>query len=225
PDPDPTPTPSGVYDTFDGSGGLDPAKWDTYNAADPSRLEITQNGGRYYADLKGDADPQQTLWYNGNEGRMDYQTFTGDFEFIVRNIGLDSFSGSSWEYQLCGLSVWQSPLNYEFAVIGNRGETYSTLEYKITNAGSSTQNDIGANSFPTGKGDLRVVRSGSNVDFYYKQPSASSWTLIDHDSLFANRINFGTGAVRVGLITYGFSYPDPFICTADQVEIPTGTPT
>lgn len=218
-----------AYDSFDGSGALDTNLWDTYEGQDTSGLlTISQTGGRYTgAHSSGDA--ADTEWFNGDEGRLDYVTFTGDFEFIARGIGLAaSPTPDEGDFQFCGILVRLSAGNWEFAVAGNRASNDgNTIEYKTTQSSSSTQNDIGQDAIWNYKADLRVVRSGSDVDFYYQDPSntTDSWTLLDHDGLGAGRVNFGTGAVQVGLITYGFATVAAFTGECDQVEIPTGTPT
>lgn len=189
--------------------------WQIYN--DTSRLDVTWTAGSYYAVLSGDPNPQQTLWYNGNEGRMDFLELNGDFSVTVRNVGLDYRTGGQWEYQFCGVIVWDSPGNYEFAVAGKRGQTDNTIEYKITRNSSSRQADIGS-VLPTGKADIRVSRVGSVVTFEWSQPGAESWTTLPHNNLYAQRVPFG-GSVRVGLITYGYSWPDEFAGSADSVEV------
>lgn len=190
--------------------------WRVYNPT--PRLDVTWTDGSYYAVLTGDPSPQQTLWYNASEGQMDYLELSGDFTVTVRNVGIDYRTGGQWEYQFCGLNVWASPGNYEFAVVGKRGQTDNTIEYKVTNNSSSRQGDIGANRLPTYKADLRVTRSGSSVVFEWSQPGAESWQALPHDSLYAQRVSF-PDVVRVGLITYGYSWPDEFACSADSVEV------
>lgn len=217
--------PNDIHDTFDGSGSLDSALWNTYNPSEPA-ITVTRTGGHYNGAVTG-AGQSDTTWFDGDEGQLHYQTFTGDFEVIYRNIGILSGSDPGTEFQFVCLVVWLSANNWEFAGAGNRGSVATnTIEYKSTVASSSAQNDIGTDAITNDKCDMRVTRVGSTVNFYYQQPGTSpdSWTLLPHSSL-SHRVSFGTGAVRVGIATYGFSFPTDFVGTCDQVEIPVGTPT
>lgn len=219
-----TPVESTVYDSFTGAGAIDSNKWNTYQAAEPA-ISVAQANNRYEGTVSG-AGATDTTWFQGDEGRMDYVTFNGDFDFIARNIGLRSGSTVN-EFQFCGIIGWLSANNWEFAVAGNRGTIASnTCEYKVTITSTSNQNDIGNNAITNDRCDLRVTRSGSTVTFYYQQAGTSpdSWTSFDHDGLAGGRVSFGTGDMRVGLITYGYDTPVDFVGSCDQVEIPSGTP-
>lgn len=222
--PQPAPPPE-AYDTFDGSGSLDSEKWNVYNPSEPA-ISVAQANGRYEGTVTS-AGETDTTWFNSDEGQMHYVTFTGDFEMIARNIGLRSGSDPGTEYQFCGLGGWLSATNSEFAVCGNRGtDATNTIEYKVTISGSSNQDDLGTNAITNDRCDLRITRVGSTVTFYFQQTGTSpdSWTSIDHDGLPGSRVSFGTGAMRVGIITYGFSFPTDFVGSCDQIEIPVGTP-
>lgn len=210
---------STLHDSFNGTGGLDPAKWDTFQ---PSAVSIIQSGGRYVASIPaGNADG--TTWFNGSEGRLDYQTFTGDFEVIARNIGIEGSINPN-DFQFCGLCVRASAGNYEFNVVGERGTDGSnTLEYKSTVGFSSTQNDLVDNTAVNHKLDLRVTRQGSTVRFWYQDPTntTDNWLETPMSNL-SQRTSFGTGAVQVGILTYGFAFVDAFQGVCDQYEIVSG---
>jgi hypothetical protein len=190
----------------------------TYQASDVS---VTQVGSTYTASIPG-GDAAASTWFNTDEGRLDYVTFTGDFDVVATNIGLAS-GATVDDFQFCGLAVWLSSQNYEFAVAGNRGATTSTVEYKSTLAGSSVQNDTGASSITSHRCDLRVERSGSTVTFYRRAVGGSTWTTIPHSGL-SHRVSFGTGAVRVGILTYGFAFVAAFTSECISVVATTGTP-
>ena len=216
---------SGLYDSFNGSGDLDSNKWNVYDPDSETALSVSQNDGQYQGVVTG-AGNTDTTWFDTDEGVLHYVTMTGDFEMIARNIGILSGSDPGTEFQFAGLMVWLSAGNYEFTVVGNRGtDATNTHENKATVSSSSAQNDEGTNSAWSDRSDLRVTRVGSTVTFYRQQPGTSpdSWATNDHASL-SQRVSFGTGAVRVGLITYGFSFPTNFTSACDQVEIPVGSP-
>lgn len=193
----------------------------TYQAADlPS---ATETDGVYSASI-GAGLHDETTWYNADEGRLDYVTLTGDFDIRAHNIGLTS-GATPGDYQFCGLLVWLSSGNWEFAVAGNRAATTSTIEYKSTLSNSSTQNDIGTNAITNHMCDLRAVRTGSTVSFYYRQvgEGEGDWLLLPHASL-SHRVAFGAGAVRVGIITYSFSGVAAFTSSCDSVQVAEGSP-
>lgn len=223
----------GPYDTFDGSGALDAAKWDTYDAdSDTSaELTITQLSGRYNAAISsGNVD--DTLWFNTSQGRHDYVTISGDFDFIARSIGLAATpTPDENDFQFCGVMVWLADHEYEFAVVGNRSNPGNTVECKITDdagGGDSEVEDLGQDYASSYKMDIRVTRVGSTVRWYVQDPGTSpdSWTEITStfDGMTKARTSFSTGSVRIGLITYGQGSVAAFTGHCDQVEIPTGTP-
>ena len=189
----------------------------TYNSG---AVSVTEVSGTYTASIPG-GDSAATTWFNTTEGRLDYLEFTGNFEVIASNIGLTS-GATADDFQFCGLAVWLSTLNYEFAVAGNRGATTSTVEYKSTLAGSSVQNDTGTDSIVSHRCDLRVRRSGSTVTFDRRDVGGSTWTSIPISSL-SHRVSFGTGAVRVGIITYGFAFVAAFDSACDSVTVVSGS--
>lgn len=191
----------------------------TYQAADVS---VTQSGSTYTASI-GAGDASGTTWFTTSEGRLDYVTFTGDFDVTASNIGLTSGATVN-DFQFCGLAVWLSSLNYEFAVAGNRGtDATSTIEYKSTLAGSSQQDDTLTDSITNHICDIRVARVSSTVTFYYREVGDTSWITIPHSSL-AHRVSFSTGAVRVGIVTYGFGTVVAFTSSCDSVVATVGTP-
>lgn len=215
--------PSDIYDTFDGSGALDSAKWTSYEDGDTSgELTITQSGGQYNA-AHASSSNAATTWFDAEEGRMDYVEFTGDFDFICRNVGIGT-TGTASDYQFCGPIVWLSSDNYEFSVIGMRGGSSVVNERKSTAASNSTVSEHSGAQISGGFADIRVTRAGSTVSWYWQTPGTSpdSWTDITSSFASLGRVAFGTNTVRVGLVTYGFLAIAAFTGTCDQVEIPVG---
>lgn len=207
-----------------GDGNLIPLMLDGSHSYDAAAVSVSLTGSNeYLASIPG-GNANGTLWWVGDEGRMDYVTVSGDFDIRALNVGLKSGSDAN-DFQFCGLICWVSALNYEFGVAGNRGGTGNTIEYKSTLAGSSNQGDIGANAITGGQCDLRVVRSGSTVTFYWRQVGASegSWTALPHSGF--SRPSYGTGPVRVGLVTYGYLDVVAFTGGCQRVEAVSGSPT
>tara|TARA_R100001143_G_scaffold28420_2_gene28086 strand:+ start:2706 stop:3470 length:765 start_codon:yes stop_codon:yes gene_type:complete len=227
------PVTSTVYDTFDGSGALNSSLWDTYDAdSDTSEeLTVTQTGGSYNGAI-GSVDSSDTLWFNTSQGRHDYVTMSGDFDFIARNIGLAASPiPEENDFQFCGIMVWIADHTYEFVVVGNRSNPGNTVEVKITEntaGGDSDADDLGQDYASNYRMDIRVVRSGSTVTWYVQAPGTTpdSWTDLtsNFNALSLSRTSFGTGSVRIGMVTYGQGNVDAFTGVVDQIEIPTGTP-
>ena len=214
---------SQVYDNFNGSGAIDSSKWQIYNESiSTSYLEITQSGGYFYADWKGDAVSQTTLWFNGDEGQLYYFEFNDDCQLVFEGIRLLSGSSAS-EYQFIGPCAHNAALDYMFAVAGNRGGTGNTIEYKVKHDGTSnsSQNDTGSNTW-TGSVDIRVTVVSGVVTFEYW--NGSSWIDIPHQNLSGGKVDM-SGTFKIGLICYGFdAYADPFVGACSQVKIISGTP-
>ena len=213
---------STIYDTFDGSGGIDSNLWDTLNASD---ISVTQSGGRYVGDVAAGSG-NDSLWFHASEGRLDYVTITGDFDFISR--GHQILTGNdAGDVQFSGVIVRLSSGNWEFIVAGNRTTAATnTIELKSTTSGTSNVDDLGDDVVLSGIYDLRARRVGSAVDFFYQDNAESpdNWTMVDHDGLPGARVSFGTGAVQIGITTYGQNLGPTFTCGIDQVEIPVGVP-
>jgi hypothetical protein len=204
-----------------GGGNLIPTMLDgshTYNVGDVSVTEVSET---YTASIPS-GDASGTTWFTSSEGRLDYVEFTGDFDVVASNVGLVTGATTN-EFQFCGLAVWLSAQNYEFAVAGNRGsDATNTVEYKSTLSGSSQQDDTGTNSITSHRCDFRVQRVGSTVVFYYRRVGDETWITVPHSSLF-HRVTFGTSTVRVGLLTYGFSTVTAFTSSCDSVVATIGT--
>lgn len=202
------------------SSNLIPTMLDGSHTYQSSAVSVTEVSETYTASVPG-GDASGTTWFTTSEGRLDYVTFTGDFDVVASNVGLSS-GATATEFQFCGLAVWLSAQNYEFSVAGNRGDNSSTVEYKSTLAGSSSQNDTGDGSITGHRCDLRAARVGSTVTFYYREVGDTSWLTIPHSSL-SHRVSFGTGAVRVGLVTYGFNFVTAFTSACDSVVATIGS--
>lgn len=217
-------------DTFGGSGSL--TGYTTYlgndsgGDLDDADIEVTQTSGRYRAHLK-DNSSNQTLWFNSSQGRADGILISGDFEAIAYNIGIGTVAdsqaaptGSSSTILFCGLNVHsstQSAQNYAHLVAGHRnGDATYTVEGKNTISGSSSVNDIGDDAAPDCRVDMRVVRSGSTLSWYYRLPGDSTWISY---TMPGSQFTL-TSSVYVNLITYAQNSTGvPFVGTCDRFVI------
>ncbi len=219
-----------LVDSFDGAGDL--IGYTTNNASALPNVEMVD--GRYRAELI-DNSTNQTLHFNEEQGRLDAKLVSFPFEFIARNIGIGTLDDSqvapahSGEpYNFAGVQVHVLDLNdpnSAHVVVGHRGATGFTIEGKNTLNGSSSVNDIGANTVPAGRADIRIVgNEDQTITVYWQLPKsdeqADDWTLYnDSGNLPGTAPTFGE-EVYVGLITYAFYTTGvPFVGTCDQVEI------
>ena len=112
-------------------------------------------------------------------------------------------------------------------VVGHRGPHPFTIEGKNTVSGSSSVNDIGENTVPSAKADLRIVGNADHtLTVYWQQPNPNPGSLADNWKLYNNTGKLpGTAPaygdeVYVGLITYAYdSVSVPLIGKADSFDI------
>lgn len=223
---------TGFIDSFDGSGSL--VDYTTNNAS--ALPNVQQVDGRYRAELTDNAN-NQTLHFNEDQGRLDAKLVSFPFEFIARNIGIGTLEDSQTApahsgepYNFAGVQVHVLDLddpNSAHVVVGHRGPTGFTIEGKNTLNGSSSVNDIGANTVPEGRADIRIVgNEDRTISVYWQLPNldaenvSDEWTLYNGSGdLPGNAPTFGSD-VYVGLITYAFYTTGvPFVGTCDQIEI------
>lgn len=219
-------------DSFDGTGDL--VDYTTNNAS--ALPNVARLSGRYHAELLDNTD-NVTLHFNQDQGRLDAKRVEFPFEFIARNIGIGTTSDSQVApahqndpYNFCGVQVHVLDLsspNSSHVVVGHRGPTGFTIEGKNTPNGSSAVNDIGANTVPDGRADIRIVgNEDRTLTVYWQTPNLDAENQADNWQLYNGTGNLpGTAPtyeseVYVGLITYAFFTTGvPFVGTCDQIEI------
>lgn len=210
-------------DDFNGSGDLAP-HWSQYQES--ALPDIGQVDGRYRANLT-DNSIDQTLWFNTNEGRGDYFTKTGPFDFIATNIGIGTQADSQapvpttgTPFVFAGINIWDSEDNSAHIVVGHRGGKSFTVENKGTINGVSTVTDEDFNATNgVNRVDLRVQKFANNVcEISFRPPNSNdSWTLANGDGTFPSPPTFGN-TVRVQLITYASGTAQvPFVGTCDKI--------
>ncbi len=231
PDTDDDQDTSGIFiDSFDGSGSLEDYITNNANALP----KVEQVSGRYRAELVDNTD-NITLHFNEQQGRLDAKRVSFPFEFIARNIGIGTLDDSQVApahqndaYNFCGVQVHVLDLNSansSHVVVGHRGPTGFTIEGKNTLEGSSSVNDIGANTVPDGRADIRIVgNEDRTITVYWQTPNDGSqndnWTLYNDTGNLPGTAPIYDNEVYVGLITYAFYTTGvPFVGTCDQVEI------
>lgn len=224
--------PSVFLDDFNGDGAL--VDYVTNNAS--SLPQVTQSENRYHA-LLTDNSNNITLHFHEDQGRLDAKLLEFPFEFIARNIGIgiveDSQiapSSDNSPFIFSGVQVHVedfNSINSSHVVVGHRGSAGFTIEGKNTMDGNSSVNDIGENSVPSGRADIRIVGNEDNsLTVYWQIPNLNyqtdpdSWTLYrDTGNLPGAPPTYGD-SVYVGLITYAYgSKGVPFVGTSDAIQI------
>ncbi|SNS72759.1 hypothetical protein SAMN05421640_1011 [Ekhidna lutea] len=233
PDDDPIDTNDDTFiDTFDGSGDL--IDYTTNNAS--ALPNVQRFEGRYKAELTENSQ-NQTLHFNEEQGRLDAKRVSFPFEFIARNIGIGTLTDSQIapahegeQYNFAGVQVHVLELsdpNSAHVVVGHRGNTGFTIEGKNTLNGSSSVNDIGANTVSEGRADIRIVgNEDRTITVSWQTPNLNlanqqdEWILYNGTGNMPGEAPTFGSEVYVGLITYAF-YTEgvPFVGTCDQIEI------
>ncbi len=216
--------------SFDGDGPLE--GFITNNAGALPNVERVN--GRYRAELTNN-DDNITLHFNEDQGRLDAVLLAFPFEFIARNIGIGQIDDSQTSpphqdnaYNFSGVQVHTLDLsspNSSHVVVGHRGPTGFTIEGKNTPNGVSSVNDIGANTVPDGRADIRIVgNEDRTLTIYWQTPNLSgqsdNWTLYNGTGMLPGTAPSYENQVYVGLITYAFFTTGvPFVGTCDEIEV------
>ncbi len=145
---------------------------------------------------------------------MDYRTLTGDFQVTAYGVRVTVDSPRRYEYALCGLGVYAGDGNYELSVAGYRDMQVNTIETKATLNYRSRARDTGSQTY-TESVDMRVRREGGGPLLFEYSLGNEEWRPLIYDM---PRVGFDD-EVRVGVMSYGFSYPRPFTCTIEAVVV------
>ncbi len=224
-----TPT---VTDDFAGDGPLL-----GYVTNNPEALpEVARVAGRYHANLT-DNTGNVTLHFNQDQGRLDAKRVTFPFDYVARNIGIGTQADAQTApapqgspFVFAGVQVHVLDLesrNSSHVVVGHRGSTHYTVEGKNTVDGNSSVNDVGANTAPDGRADIRIVGNPDRtLTVYWQVPNLDptntpdQWTLYRGDGTLPGPAPAYGDEVYVGLITYAYqSNGLPFVGTCDEVEL------
>lgn len=221
-----------VTDSFDINGKLE-----NYVTNNESSLpNVASVSGRYKAILDNNAN-NITLHFHNDQGRIDAKLVEFPFEFIARNIGIGTVNNSQMAplannspYLFSGVQVHAkdfNSINSSHVVVGHRGSASYTIEGKNTVNGQSSVNDIGKNTVPDGRADIRIVgNEDRTIVVYWQTPNLDyestddSWTLYRDTGDLPGVAPAYDSEVYIGLITYAFGQEGvPFVGTCDAIQI------
>ncbi len=234
--PDDTPSDDNQEDYFVDSFDTDGALIDYVTNNESALPNVSSVAGRYKAVLDDNTN-NITLHFHEDQGRIDAKLVTFPFEFIARNIGIGTLDDSQVApspngnpYLFSGVQVHHkdfNSINSTHVVVGHRGGAEFTIEGKNTVNGSSSVNDIGANTAPDGRADIRIVGTAEReLIVYWQTPNLDYTTTGDNWNLYRDTGDL-LGAtptyddeVYVGLITYAYGQTGvPFVGTCDAIQI------
>ena len=223
--------PADLNDSFDGSGPLI-----GYTINNELALpDIARVDGRYRANLVDNTN-DITLHFNDAQGRLDAKLVAFPFDIVVRNIGIGTDADSQTAppptndpYNFAGVQVHVTDLesrNSSHVVVGHRGPTHFTVEGKNTRDGTSSVDDVGADTVPAGRADIRVVGNADRtLTIYWQEPNPDpggnpdQWTPYNGTGTLPGAAPDYGDTVYVGLITYAYGQEGvPFVGTCDAIE-------
>jgi len=198
-------------DTFDGVA-LDPS-WSVLN---PALVTIDVSGGAL--TIEPTMSGAGTTWFDDSEGPLVYKAVTGDFD--VRTVLATDDPGSPGDppptqYRLAGLlardpASTPGALNWVHVALGSGATAQGVCyEYKSTDDSVSTWMTIPTAS---ASGELRLVRTGSIFDLYWRPDAISIWTLIqsfDRPDMPAT--------LDVGMMIYSTESPPAIRAAFDEI--------
>lgn len=228
-----------IDDDFAGTGSLQ--NYTTHNSA--AVASVGRVSGRYVAEIPSN-DANASLWYNADDGRLDYRELTWPFRIIIRNVGIGNTSAdtqtspdlTSEPYMFCGYHInndLSSPTNaYRHMVVGSRGPAGGgvggrTVEVKTNASGSSSVSDVGQDALSGTRADLMIIgHANKTTNWYWQEPNsdpirdggatADSWT----EATMPGSEPSWNDTVYAGPVTYAFElYSGPaFVGTADAIQ-------
>ncbi len=198
----------------DDFSGVDPEPWNDFH---PQYAQTSIVDGQFI--IRPNA---LTAWHGNNEAFQRYVMLTGDF-MMTAHVEVGDLAGGPAlpEWRLGGLLVRnteQGPVEAYDVTFGALNEAMSpdlVAEYKSTEAGNST---FGFVSNPSGAGDLRLCRVGTNIRALFRPDETSEWVTLD-----ARERPELSETVAAGPMAWAYSPTVDFEAAFDYVNIETPT--
>jgi hypothetical protein len=199
-------------DTFDGVT-LDPS-WTVLN---PAKASIGVSGGSLHMEPLATGGPN--MWFDSGEGALVYKLVSGDFDVSAVMATRDPANHANPpppEYRLAGIlardpaSTPASSNTVHVAIGAGSNVQGTSYEYKSTDDSVSTWATT-----PTASpaGQVRLRRSGTLVEMYWRPDSISSWTMIQS---FVRADLPPT--LQVGLMVYALTAPASIEALFDEID-------
>ena len=198
-------------DSFDGTE-LD-ASWSIYNS---HLLDYSVSGGELH--LRPTQSGPPVTWYADGEGPLVYKLVRGDFD--VRATVRAYVPGSPGQAPPATFRMGGISLRDPSSVAGNRNWLHVSVgsgdlarpvavEDKTTQMSNSNL-QLTALSSPSA--EIRAVRSGNDVTFYYRENAAAAWTAL---RTFARPDLPPT--IQVGLMVYSWDSPNTVQASFEEI--------
>ncbi len=172
-------------DTFSGAS-LDP-KWELFEGTEGT-AEYTVSGGELHCTHEDGFAVGAALWYSTFVGYLLYQEVTGDFDAIATlrtSNGTDSGAMALTQYRVAALMAHDpdrsEERNYVSVGIGAIAEATLRAEWKTTvadesDSGDPVTGDFDSIAWPSGAGQLRILRVGDDFSVCVRATSGDAWT-------------------------------------------------
>lgn len=176
---------SSLSDTF-GGDELD-GKWTLYEG--DGDATITVSGGELGFQIDA-GSTGGSFWYEAEQGCLLYQEVTGDFECVatlrIRNAA-DSGLPPVTQFRLAGIAAHdpsRAALNYVHVALGAAGEADLRAEHKstvnsVSEPGGGSSPGYSSISWPSGEGQIRLLREGQTFTCSVRALPADPWTDIE----------------------------------------------
>jgi hypothetical protein len=209
----PTTTLPSFDDTFDGAS-LDPS----WNVLNPSLVTIDVSGGALHLTPTATGAPD--IWYNDGEGPLVYKELTGDFDVTTVISTRDPAVPADPpppEYRLAGIlardpASGPGDVNTVHVALG-AGDTGQGTSYEYKSTDGSFSDWIAT---PTGSpdGELRLRRTGTTIEMYWRPDAVSAWTMI-HSVVRADL----PATLQVGPMIYSVDSPASIVAHFDEISL------
>lgn len=166
---------------------LDP-KWTLYEGDGEATLTVADGELGFQIDAGSTGG---SFWYQDEQGCLLYQEVDGDFEAIatlrIRNAA-DSGLPPVTQFRLAGIAAHDpdraTVLNYVHVALGAAGEADLRAEHKstvdsVSEPGGGSSPGYSSISWPSGEGQIRLLREGQTFTCSVRADVLDAWTDIE----------------------------------------------
>lgn len=180
------PDPLAVNDDTFGGSELD-AAWDIF---DEPIAEIAVSDGELHLSHQDGLSVGDALWYSTFLGYLVHKPITGDFDVVATvrtSNGDDTSTLPVTNYRVASLMAHDpardESRNYVSVGIGAIAEATLRAEWKTTvndqsDSGDPVTGDFDSIAWPSGQGQIRILREGDAFSMHVRATSGDPWTLL-----------------------------------------------